>query len=65
MTAVEVQIQAGDLRPGATRTLFPAPQVVAWDVTADGQRFLATVTQDEPGVRPLVLIQNWTRKLRP
>jgi Tol biopolymer transport system component len=63
MTAIDVQLRNGALTLGAPRALFTEPGLVAYDVTADGQRFLASVTQVETGVQPLVLIQNWTRKL--
>ena len=53
------------LEVGATRSLFNASVsgADAFDVTADGQRFLMLTSREQESAAPLTLIQNWTAAL--
>lgn len=44
-------------RLGSGRTL-------AYDVSADGERFLLVVPQQNPGAQPTVVVLNWVEELR-
>src|SRR3954468_17167123 len=47
MTAVEVRIVDAVLEHRDERTLFTMPGIMAWDVTANGERFLASVENEQ------------------
>ncbi len=66
MTAVPVKT-GDDFEAGAPVTLFQThlaqpiqgPDVVSYDVTGDGQRFLINTKVDDPNAAPLAVIVNW------
>jgi dipeptidyl aminopeptidase/acylaminoacyl peptidase len=72
--AAEVNGSAAALQIGAVRRLFDvrrrtAPYLAfgpgsAYDVTADGQRFLVNVVAEEEAASPITVITNWTATLR-
>jgi hypothetical protein len=60
--SAEMAINAGTVEIGAVRPLFSIPRgdgFPAFDVTADGQRFLFRAPAEERTTQPLTLIQNW------
>jgi len=61
----EVTFSGSTLEVGATRSLFNASVsgADAFDVTADGQRFLMLTSREQESAAPLTLIQNWTAAL--
>jgi serine/threonine protein kinase len=66
--AVGVQARAdGDLEIGTPTLLFetgrPLDAYATFDVTADGQRFLALSPRQQSGVAMMTLITNWTQAL--
>ncbi|MGO9257124.1 MAG: protein kinase domain-containing protein [Bryobacteraceae bacterium] len=71
MMAAEVAVKGGALEVGQVRALFRSPggntagaSARAYDVTADGQRFLIPVPAEEKAPQPLTLIQNWAAGLK-
>ena len=62
---------AGNFEAASPLTLFQTHlgqpissyDLVSYDVTADGQRFLINTKVDEPNVAPLSLILNWTSEM--
>jgi Tol biopolymer transport system component len=65
MMAVRLEIDGDTVRVGIPEELFPVrvdPQFPAYDVTADGQRFLVNTTE-EGGGGPITLVTNWTEDL--
>jgi Tol biopolymer transport system component len=67
MMAVEVSIKGAEVEVGAVRSLFgplPASPVYPYDVSADGQRFLAVLPNEQTAPEPLTLAQNWTAGLK-
>ena len=62
---------AGNFEAASPITLFQTHlgqpissyDLVSYDVTADGQRFLINTKVDEPNVAPLSLILNWTSEM--
>jgi hypothetical protein len=67
LTAVQVNTKGASFGIGETRALFGpliADQGFTYDVSADGQRFLAeALPQDNPG-GVLTVVQNWTAALK-
>jgi hypothetical protein len=73
MTAVPISINGASLVPGASRPLFRTRLVVqgseasglptAYDVTADGQRFLLKSLPLDAGP-PMTVVLNWASALR-
>jgi eukaryotic-like serine/threonine-protein kinase len=63
LMSAEVTIKGATVEIGAVRSLFSIPRgdgFPAFDVTADGQRFLFRAPPEErSGQQPLTLIQNW------
>jgi hypothetical protein len=60
--AAEVSIKGATLEIGAVRPLFGPLSTGAgyqYDVSADGQRFLAVVALEQPAADSLTLVQNW------
>ncbi len=63
--SVDVTIAGGSIQTTLPRRLFAnIPSVHAWDVTADGQRFLISVVLSSPlspaAVDPITVVLNWT-----
>jgi serine/threonine protein kinase len=64
MMAAEITIKAADVEIGAVRTLFgPLPSNYV-DVSADGQRFLTVMPNEQAASEPLTLVQNWPAALK-
>ena len=66
VTSVEVDTSRG-LRPGSPRPLFRFPEGMgldAWDVSADGERFLLNVPVTKSAAVPLAVVFNWVAGLR-
>jgi len=65
--AVDVKATGETIQTSAPRQLFPAiPGVHAWDVTADGQRFLISTplrTTAAPVADPVTVVLNWKSRL--
>jgi serine/threonine protein kinase/Tol biopolymer transport system component len=62
LMAAEVSIKGATLEIGAVRPLFGPLSTGAgyqYDVSADGQRFLAVVALEQPAADSLTLVQNW------
>jgi hypothetical protein len=67
LTAAEVTEKGDTLAVGAITPLFGALQMgtgYRYDVSADGQRFLAIVPPEQPNSAPLTLVQNWIAGLK-
>ena len=67
LTAADVSVKGTTFEVGAVRALFPLPIIgVAhrYDVSPDGQRFLAIVPNEQPDNEPVTLVQNWTAGLK-
>ena len=66
LMAAEVAVKGGALEVGAVHSLFGplAFEFYPYEVSADGQHFLALRAPEEKGVTPLTLIQNWTGLLK-
>ena len=74
LMAAEVAIKGATLEVGAVRPLFSlgnaladegsAFRQTAFDVSADGQRFLMLASPEQKSVEPLTLIQNWAAGLK-
>ena len=64
--AAEVTPKGGTLEVGMIRPLFGpiSPGSYTYDVTADGQRFVAMFSHEQKAGEPLTLIQNWTGLLK-
>ncbi|HET7294563.1 MAG TPA: hypothetical protein VFM88_19225, partial [Vicinamibacteria bacterium] len=64
--AVEVDTSRG-LRPGTPRQLFRLPEgtglAEAWDVSADGERFLVNAPVTKSSAVPLSVVFNWAAGL--
>jgi eukaryotic-like serine/threonine-protein kinase len=63
LTAALVTAKGESIEVGETRPLF-GPLTGSYDVSADGQRFLATVPQQQSASEPLTLVQNWMAGLK-
>ena len=65
MTSVDVGTSRG-LRPGSPKSLFRFPEGMgldAWDVSADGERFLLNVPVTKGASVPLAVVFNWVAGL--
>jgi hypothetical protein len=51
------------LAAGPGRTLFGMPNLSAFDVTADGQRFVVRTEGDDAGEVNLALVTGWFEEL--
>jgi eukaryotic-like serine/threonine-protein kinase len=69
--SVGVEESAGRLTPSTPRVLFKTRMTVnptdtlscqKFDVTSDGQRFVASIPPDPPPNEPAIVILNWNRK---
>jgi Tol biopolymer transport system component len=65
MMATEVTATTSTFAAGTTRLMFPvlADVAPAFDVSADGQRFLVEAPRDQSTVPPITLVQNWLSAL--
>jgi hypothetical protein len=63
MMSVEVKTNTGRLEAGIPRPLFDmqrSSRYGAYDVTADGQKFLLVVSSEEAGApQPITVVLNW------
>jgi len=62
MMSVEVKTNAGRLEAGIPKLLFDAPRSrpdPTFDVSADGQKFLLVVFNEEAGPLPITVVINW------
>jgi Tol biopolymer transport system component len=68
MMAAQMSGAGETLEVGAVRVLFDAHAVVppgsAYDVTADGQRFLVNTPVEQKASTPITLVLNWTADLK-
>jgi len=72
LMAAEIALKSGALDVGEIHVLFLNPGSAsppftpgrAYEVTADGQRFLIPVSANEKSAEPLTLIQNWAAGLK-
>jgi serine/threonine protein kinase len=70
MMAADVVTKAGAVETGNPRQLFmPPPNVLGWDVSADGQRFLlsipaAPLVSEATAPDPVTVVLNWQRALQ-
>jgi hypothetical protein len=66
LMAAEIGVKGGTLEVGQVRPLFGPINVggdLAYNVSADGQRFLIRVNPEQKSAEPLTLIQNWAAGL--
>jgi serine/threonine-protein kinase len=64
LMAVPVSASGAVFQPGTPAALFKAPPRSAWDVTADGKRFLFPVPSGEATQNPFTVVQNWMSLLK-
>jgi dipeptidyl aminopeptidase/acylaminoacyl peptidase len=67
LMVAEVNIKGAEVEIGAVRPLFgtlPVGYGYQYDVSADGQRFLAVMPNEQAVPEPLTLVQNWTAALK-
>jgi Tol biopolymer transport system component len=68
LMAVDVVASGNAVRLGVPHALFHVPaaqrQVGAFDVTADGKKFLLNSGSDKEGNQPLTLVLNWLSELK-
>jgi len=67
LMATEVRIGGETVEVGATHALFggiPLGNGYGYDISADGQRILATVAKDQKSNEPITLVQNWAAGLK-
>ena len=67
LMATQVRISGESVEVGATHALFggiPTGNGYGYDISADGQRILATVGKDEKSSEPITLVQNWAAGLK-
>jgi serine/threonine protein kinase/Tol biopolymer transport system component len=67
LRAAEVSFKGGTLETGEARPLFVPVRTgigYAYDVSADGQRFLTIGLPEQPNSQPLTLVQNWMAGLK-
>jgi len=57
--AVTLPAEGTKFQPGIPVPLFTLPAGATYDVTRDGQRFLANVPTDEATVHPITVVVNW------
>jgi Tol biopolymer transport system component len=67
LMATEIAINGDVLNVGQTRPLFGMLSGLreAFDVSADGRRFLLLATPEEKSTLPITLVQNWAAGLKP
>jgi Tol biopolymer transport system component len=70
LMVAEVDTKPAAIKIGAVRPLFglgPLQTGVGfqYDASADGQRFLAVIDDEQSVAEPLTLVQNWTDALKP
>jgi hypothetical protein len=68
MMAAEVSLAPGDFRVGAVRALFTLSGLGGvpgnlYDVTADGQKFIAVQDLEHTSTLPLTIVVNWPVRL--
>jgi serine/threonine protein kinase/Tol biopolymer transport system component len=61
---IAVPITLQPFATGPARTLFGVPNLQAFDVSADGQRFVIRTTGDAPEAANFVLITGWFEELK-
>jgi hypothetical protein len=55
---------SGELHVGVPRVLFKAPfDVLSWDVSSDGKRFLMVAPSTQSAPQPFNVVQNWQAAL--
>jgi hypothetical protein len=62
-----IGIRGSEVDIGAVRPLFgtlPTNVGYVYDVSPDGQRFLAIIPDEQAAPEPLTLVQNWTAGLK-
>lgn len=68
LTAVDVNASSNAVRLGVPHALFHAlaaqRQAGAFDVTADGKKFLINSGNQKEGNEPVTLVQNWPGELK-
>ena len=64
LMAVPVSPSGAVFQPGTPVALFKAPPSMAWDVTADGKRFLFTSSSGDTAQTPFTVVLNWTSLLK-
>ena len=68
LMAAEIGVNGNEVAIGAVRPLFrwllDDNGFIKYDVSADGQRFLAVMPNEQPAPEPLTLVQNWTAGLK-
>jgi hypothetical protein len=65
--AAEISIKGTEMEIGASRSLFGPLRTgtgYPYDVSADGQRILAVMPNEQAAPEPLTLVQNWTAALK-
>jgi eukaryotic-like serine/threonine-protein kinase len=63
LLAVDVSTLSNSVRLGAPHVLFQA-SAGAYDVTADGKKFLFDSADVKEDSQPMTLVQNWTAELK-
>jgi hypothetical protein len=61
---VEAQWDETSFAVGATTALFESPNRAAYQVAADGDRFLVLEDADDGSVQPLTVIMGWDERLK-
>ena len=66
LMAAQVSVKGAAMEVGAVMPLFNVPvrASLAYDVAADGQRFLVVVPPEQNAAEPLTLVQNWMGLLK-
>jgi hypothetical protein len=62
--AVSVETGDGTLKIGEPRQVIGPLSILAYDVTADGQRFLLRLRNPAVTSQPMTVVQNWTAALK-
>jgi Tol biopolymer transport system component len=62
--ASEVSIRGTAFQSGIPKPLFKATLVQAWDVSADGTKFLFPLVSDETAQYPFTVVLNWMALLK-
>lgn len=64
ISAVNVDVSHGSPRLDSPTPLFTAPCACAFDVSADGQRFLVRGAAVDGGTSPITVVLNWQAELK-
>jgi eukaryotic-like serine/threonine-protein kinase len=66
LMAVDVNGSGAAFQMGTPQKLFTLPASPGWDMTADGKRFLLTVSsgQDQSAQTPITIVLNWQADLK-